>query len=161
MAVGIGSAAAVRVGLAVGAGDHLQARARGYTSLRVGAVMMSGGALAFLLVPAELARLFTDDPEVVAAAVPMLRVAAVFQLSDGAQAIAAGALRGVGDNHAAFVANVIGHYAVGVGISLVCAFALGMGAVGLWWGLSAGLTATAVALLIRFRAITGKPIAVA
>ncbi len=158
MALGIGSAAAVRVGLAVGAGDHREARARGVTSLAVGAVMMSTGAIAFLLFPARLAGLFTDDPAVIAAAVPMLRVAAVFQISDGAQAIAAGALRGVGDNRAAFVANLIGHYAVGLGISLVCAFGLGMGAVGLWWGLSAGLTATAIGLLIRFRRITARPI---
>lgn len=159
IALGIGAAAAVRVGHAIGAGDHRLARARGNTGLATGTVVMSIGALVFLAIPAELAWLFTDDAEVVAAAVPMLRVAAVFQLSDGAQAIAAGALRGAGDTHAAFVANAIGHYAVGLPISLVAGFTLGMGATGLWWGLSAGLTATAIGLVLRFRHLTSRPIA--
>jgi multidrug resistance protein, MATE family len=159
MALGIGAAVAVRVGHAVGAGDHRLARARGGTALRMGLAVMSAGAALFLLVPAELAGLFTDDPEVIAAAVPMLRVAAIFQLSDGAQAIAAGALRGAGDTRATFIANLIGHYAVGLAVSLTCAFWLEMGAVGLWWGLSAGLTATAIGLLVRFRRLTARTIA--
>lgn len=161
IALGIGAAAAVRVGHAVGAGDHRLARARGRTALVMGALVMSAGAIVFLAIPTPLARLFSDDPAVVAAAVPMVLVAAVFQLSDGAQAIAAGALRGAGDTRAAFVANVIGHYGVGLGVGLTCAFVLDLGAVGLWWGLSAGLTATAVGLLLRFWRITSRPIAVA
>ena len=161
MALGVGAAAAVRVGHAVGAGDHVLARGRGHTALGMGMLAMSVGAIAFLSFPAELARLFTDDQAVIDAAVPLLRVAAVFQLSDAAQAIAAGSLRGAGDTRAAFYANVVGHYAVGLPISLVCGFTLGMGATGLWWGLSAGLTATAIGLVLRFRRITSRPIGAA
>lgn len=161
ISVGIGAATAVRVGHAVGAGEHRLARARGLTGLGMGTAVMLAGAVVFLVIPAELARLFSDDPNVIGAAVPMLRVAAVFQLSDGAQAIAAGALRGAGDNRAAFLANVFGHYAIGLTVSLTCAFALDMGAVGLWWGLSAGLTATAVLLVARFWHLTSRPIAAA
>jgi MATE family multidrug resistance protein len=120
---------------------------------------MSAGAIAFLALPHHLARLFTDDAAVIAAAIPMIQIAAVFQLSDGAQAIGAGALRGAGDTRATFVANLVGHYAVGLGISLLCGFALGMGAPGLWWGLSAGLTGTAAVLIARFIALTARPIA--
>jgi MATE family multidrug resistance protein len=159
MALGIGAAVAVRVGHAVGAGDHRLAWRRGALGLGTGFCAMSLGAIAFLAFPRELARLFTDDRDVIDAAVPLIRIAAVFQLSDGAQAIAAGALRGAGDTRAAFVANLIGHYGVGVGISLTLGFSLGMGASGLWWGLSAGLTATAIALVIRFRHLTSRPIA--
>jgi len=159
IAVGVGAACAVRVGNAVGAGDHRLARRRGATGLGMGGLVMSSGAVAFLLWPAELARLLTDDAGVIAAAVPLLRVAAVFQLSDGAQAIAAGALRGAGDTDAAFVANLFGHYAVGLPVAIVCGFALDLGVVGLWWGLSAGLTATAIALVLRFWRITSRPIA--
>jgi MATE family multidrug resistance protein len=158
-AVGVGAAAAVRVGHAVGAGDHHLARARGRTSLLMGTLVMSCGAITFLLFPAELARLFTTDAEVIAAAVPMLRIAAVFQLSDGAQAIAAGALRGAGDTRAAFIANVIGHYGIGLPVALGLAFGAGHGAIGLWWGLTAGLTATALGLMLRFWRITSRPIA--
>ncbi len=158
VSLGVGAAAAVRVGHAVGAGDHRLARARGLTSLGVGSIAMIGGAITFVVWPAELAGLFTSDPGVIAAAVPMLHVAALFQLSDGTQAIAAGALRGAGDTHAAFVANVLGHYGVGLGVALVAAFVLDLGAVGLWWGLSAGLTATAIFLCARFWRTTSRPI---
>ena len=158
-ALGIGAAVAVRVGHAVGAGDHRLAWRRGGLGLGLGFAVMSVGAIVFLAIPRELARLFTDDAAVIDAAVPLIRIAAVFQLSDGAQAIAAGALRGAGDTRAAFVANLIGHYGVGVGISLTLGFHLAMGAAGLWWGLSAGLTATAIALVIRFRHLTSRPIA--
>jgi MATE family multidrug resistance protein len=159
VAVGIGGAAAVRVGHAVGSGDHRGARAAGVASLMVGGVVMSISAACFVVLASPLARLFTDDAAVVAAAIPLIQIAAIFQLSDGAQAIGAGALRGAGDTRATFVANLVGHYAVGLGISLVCAFALGMGAPGLWWGLSAGLTGTAIVLIARFFALTSRPIA--
>ena len=158
VAVGIGAAATVRVGHAVGAGDHRQARASGLASLALGGGVMSIGALVFVAAPATLARLLTDDAAVIAAAVPLIQIAAVFQISDGAQAIGAGALRGAGDTRATFVANLVGHYAVGLGISLVSGFALGMGAPGLWWGLSAGLTGTAAVLVARFLATTARPI---
>jgi MATE family multidrug resistance protein len=159
VAVGIGAAAAVRVGHAIGAGDHHGARTSGLAALGLGGAVMSTSAVGFIVFAEPLARLFTDDPGVIAASVPLLRIAAVFQLSDGAQAIGAGALRGAGDTRATFIANLIGHYAVGLGISLVCGFALGMGAPGLWWGLSAGLTGTAVVLIARFLRLTSRPIA--
>jgi MATE family multidrug resistance protein len=150
MAVGVGASAAVRVGHAIGAGDRATARHRGLLSLGLGTAVMSCSALGFLLVPGVFARLFTDDPVAIAAAIPLLRIAAVFQLSDGAQAIAAGALRGTGDTHAGFIANLIGHYAIGLPLSIGLAFGLDWGAPGLWWGLSAGLTATAALLIARF-----------
>jgi MATE family multidrug resistance protein len=149
-AVGIGAATSVRVGHAVGAGDLRLARHRGAIGLVVGLCVMSTFALVFLALPRPLAELFSDDPAVAAAAVPLLMIAALFQLSDGTQAISAGALRGLGDTRATLVANLVGHYAVGLPISLSLAFAAGMGAPGLWWGLSAGLTVTAAVLVGRF-----------
>lgn len=157
--VGIGSAAAVRVGIAVGRGDHRAARRAGLTSLALGAAVMSTSALGFVVAAAPLAAVFTDRHAVIAAAVPLVQIAAVFQLSDGAQAIGAGALRGAGDTRAAFVANLIGHYAVGFPVALGLGFAAGLGAPGLWWGLSAGLTGTAIALIARFVWLTARPIA--
>lgn len=157
--LGIGATAAVRVGLAVGASDHAAARKAGFTSLLLGAAVMSTSAALFVIAAAPLAGLFTDRHLVVAAAIPLVQIAAVFQLSDGAQAVAAGALRGAGDTRAAFVANLFGHYAVGLPVALVLAFQLDMGAAGLWWGLSAGLTGTAAALIARFVWLTARPIA--
>jgi MATE family multidrug resistance protein len=157
VAVGIGAATSVRVGHAIGAGDRALARRRGVLSLGLGVATMASFATVFVVVPGALARLFTDQPEVIAATIPLLQIAALFQLSDGAQAIAAGALRGIGDTRATFVGNLIGHYGVGLAISLALAFGAGLGAPGLWWGLSAGLTVTAIYLVRRFSVRTALP----
>jgi multidrug resistance protein, MATE family len=153
IAVGIGAATSTQVGQAFGAKSYLptgSVRRAARIGLAVGGVVMSLFALIFVIFPLPLARLFSADPAVIATTVGLMHIAAIFQISDGAQAIAAGALRGIGDTKATFVANVIGHYAVGLAVSLILAFGFGMGVVGLWWGLSAGLTATAIALLLRF-----------
>jgi MATE family multidrug resistance protein len=120
---------------------------------------MSTSAAVFVIAARPLAGLFTDRGVVIAAAIPLVQIAAVFQLSDGAQAVAAGALRGAGDTRAAFIANLIGHYLIGIPVSLVLAFGFERGAPGLWWGLSAGLTGTAAALIARFAWLTARPIA--
>ena len=161
VAVGIGAATSVRVGHAIGAGDRALARRRGVLGLQIGLAVMSCFATVFLVVSGTLAHLFTDRTVVIAATIPLLQIAALFQLSDGAQAIAAGALRGIGDTRATFVGNVIGHYGIGLAISLALGFGAGLGAPGLWWGLSAGLTATALYLVRRFwagtRAVDAPP----
>jgi multidrug resistance protein, MATE family len=159
VAVGIGAATSVRVGHALGAGDRALARRRGILGLQIGLAVMACFATVFVIVPGALARLFTDQAQVIAATIPLLQIAALFQLSDGAQAIAAGALRGIGNTRATFVGNVIGHYCIGLVISLALGFGAGMGAPGLWWGLSAGLTATAIYLVQRFWAGTPTPLA--
>lgn len=153
-AMGVASATSVRVGLAVGAGDLALARHRGLQGLNVGLAVMACFAGAFVIAPSAIAAAFTDRGAVIAAAVPLLQLAALFQLSDGAQTIAAGALRGLGKTQATLWGNLIGHYAVGLPISLGLAFGAGLGAPGLWWGLSAGLTVTAGYLIARFVAET-------
>jgi MATE family multidrug resistance protein len=156
VAVGIGSATSVRVGHAVGAKDPALARRRGLIGLGLGLGVMACFAAAFVAIPGVIAGGFTDDGAVVAAAVPLLQIAALFQLSDGVQAIAAGALRGIGHTRATLVGNLVGHYAVGLPISLGLTFTAALGAPGLWWGLSAGLTVTAGYLLARFLAATRR-----
>jgi MATE family multidrug resistance protein len=157
-ALGIGAATGVRVGQAVGRDDTPGARAAGFAGLKLIVGIMAVPALLFLFVPATLARLFTNDLTVVAATVPLLKIAAVFQLSDGVQGVASGALRGAGDPDIALWANVIGHWAVGLPIALVLAHVVGMGAPGLWWGLSAGLTVVAAWLTWRFARLSARPI---
>jgi MATE family multidrug resistance protein len=154
VAVGIGSATSVRVGHAVGAGDLALARRRGMIGLGLGLGVMACFAVGFVAAPRALASAFTGDGAVLAATMPLLQIAALFQLSDGVQAIAAGALRGLGRTRATLVGNVVGHYAIGLPISLGLAFSAALGAPGLWWGLSAGLTATAAYLFARFLAAT-------
>jgi MATE family multidrug resistance protein len=149
-AVGVASATSVRVGHAIGAGDRALARRRGAIGLAIGLSVMACCAILFVAAPAAIAGAYTGDAAVIASTVPLLQIAAVFQLSDGAQTIAAGALRGLGDTRATLVANLAGHYAIGLPLMLALAFGAGLGAPGLWWGLSVGLTATAIFLVARF-----------
>ncbi len=114
--VGVGAAASVRVGKAIGRGDQAGTRLAGLVGLAAGTSFMLLSALAFLFFPRELAAVISDKADVIAAAVPLLSVAAVFQLSDGAQAVAAGALRGAGDTRFPLIANLAGHYLVGLPI---------------------------------------------
>jgi MATE family multidrug resistance protein len=119
---------------------------------------MSLCALAFLLFPRPIARLLTDDPEVLAVAVPLLRVAALFQVSDGVQAVGAGVLRGAGETRFTFAANMVGHWALGAPAAVVLGSVLGGGVTGLWWGFLVGLTAVAASLLWRFLRISRREI---
>ncbi|MBI4703554.1 MAG: MATE family efflux transporter [Deltaproteobacteria bacterium] len=157
--LGVSSAGSVRVGRAIGAADPAGTRRAGLVAMGSGAAFMALSATALLLFPRDLARLLTDQPAVVAAAVPLVAVAAVFQLSDGLQAVASGALRGAGDTRFALVANLAGHYAVGLPLAVGLSFGLGLGVVGLWWGLWAGLTTVAALLLVRFVRLSSRPIA--
>jgi MATE family multidrug resistance protein len=157
--LGIAAATSTQVGRAVGRADTPGARRAGLLGLASSVAFMAFSATAFLAAPRGLAWLLTNDATVIAATVPLVRIAAFFQLSDGLQVTGAGALRGAGDTRAAFWANLAGHYGVGLPVALLLGFGLRWGAVGLWWGLSAGLTATAVALVARFLVLSRKPIA--
>jgi MATE family multidrug resistance protein len=159
VAVGIGSAGSVRVGGAVGAGRPRAARRSGLIAFGAGVAFMSCSALFFFLLPGVLARGFTDEAKVIATAIPLIGVCAVFQISDGIQGVGAGVLRGLGDSHVTFFANVVGHYAVGLPLALYLAFGRHLGVVGIWWGLSAGLTSVALVLFVRFWRLSARPVA--
>ncbi len=147
-AQGISSATSVRVGYAVGEGRS--ARRPGLLGLAVGAIYMCAMSLVFFLVPAFLVGLFTKDASVVATALGLMRVAMLFQVFDGVQSVAAGALRGAGDVKFPFWANVGAHWVVGCPLALLLCFRFGMGAAGLWWGLFAGLVVVSGLLARRF-----------
>jgi MATE family multidrug resistance protein len=156
-ALGISGATAVRVGHAVG-----QSRSPlrpGLIGIALGAAFMSASALTFLAARRPLVRAFTDDPSVVEMGASLLVVAAAFQLFDGVQGVAAGALRGTADVRFAFVANVGAHWLVGLPLALYLAFRSGLGTQGIWIGLLAGLALVAGLLLWRFVRIAKGPIA--
>jgi len=158
-ALGIGNAGTVRVGWAVGAGDRAAARRAGFVALAAGAGFMSACACLFWVFPTTLAGALSDRADVVAVSVPLIGVAAVFQISDGLQAVGAGILRGAGDTGYPFLANLVGHYLVGLPVAILLGLFLHWGVVGLWWGLCAGLTAVALGLFARFWKLSSRPIA--
>jgi MATE family multidrug resistance protein len=149
-ALGVSAATAVRVGHAVGARNREAARRSGLTGIALGAAAMGIGAIVFATIPSVLVRLFSQDPEIVEVGTALVRVAALFQLFDGMQAVGAGALRGAGDVRFAFGGGVVSYWMIGLPLALYFGVAHGHGAVGMWWGLSASLVAAALIFLMRF-----------
>ena len=154
MALGIGAATSVRVGTEIGRGDAQATRRAGLVGIAAGTSIMIGGALLLFAIPRALARTLTDDPHVIEASLPFLFVAACFQLADGAQTVAQGALRGAGDTRFPLFVNLLGHWAIGLPLGLALAYALDLGPETLWWGLSAGLFVVAVLATGRFVVVT-------
>ena len=145
--LGISSAAAVRVGQAMGRVDAAAAVRAGWTALLLTAMFMTVAALTFVTVPHAIIRAFTDEPAVLQTGVALLGVAAVFQLFDGLQVVATGVLRGSGDTRTAMLANLAGHWLIGLPVGYALCFWSGEGVIGLWIGLGAGLVIVAVALI--------------
>ena len=152
----ISAATSVRVGHALGRlrtghGSPAAATAAGWSGILAGAAFMLLAALAFLTLPATIARLFTPDRAVIAAAVPLLLVAAGFQFFDGIQITVTGALRGGGNTVAPFLTHLVCYWIVGMPLGCLLAFKAHLGAAGLWLGLLIALTAAAFILLTVWR----------
>jgi MATE family multidrug resistance protein len=113
---------------------------------------MTVSAIVMLLIPGTLAKIYSPDAAVLAAAVMLIPIAGVFQIFDGIQVVAVGVLRGIGDTRAPVIVNLLGFWMLGVPLSVYLGFRTPLGAAGLWWGLVAGLVAVAVFLLLRVRA---------
>jgi MATE family multidrug resistance protein len=110
----------------------------------------------YFLFPQLIAGSFTEDPAVIAATIPLLFVAAIFQFFDGLQITATGALRGAGNTHAGLVVQIIGYWIIGLPIGYLIAFRNHHGAVGLWLGLCAGLMVAGTALTTIWHRTTKK-----
>lgn len=154
---GIAAAASVRVGRAVGAHDTPGARRAGFAAIGLGAGWMAACGVVLVLFPEAIARIFTNDAEVVEAAKPLLRIAAVFQIFDGVQSVASGALRGTGDTLLPFGANFCAYWLIGFPVALDLKDRYGVA--GMWWGLSIGLAVVAALLTWRFAHLTRRHVA--
>jgi MATE family multidrug resistance protein len=149
--LGISSAAAVRVGQAVGRRSPADAKAAGWAAIALGAAAMAVAGVAFVLLPEWIARVFTNDAATVASAASLLGIAAVFQLFDGIQVSATGALRGLGDTRTPMLTNLVGHWFLGLPLGCYLAFQAGTGVTGVWVGLCVGLIVVALVLLRAWR----------
>jgi multidrug resistance protein, MATE family len=145
--LGISSAAAVRVGQAIGRNQPRAARTAGWAALLLSTIFMGSAALAMSIAPRFIVRLFIPDPAVIASGAILLRIAALFELFDGFQIVATGALRGLGDTRQPMVAHLLGYWAVGVPVAYVLCFPLHWGATGIWVGLTAALILIGTALV--------------
>lgn len=149
--LGISMSAAVRVGQSLGRGDRPGAARAGDTAIIMGMAFMVFMAAAFWAAPSLLVRLYTSDPSVLAVAVPLIHIAALFQVFDGAQVVLTGALRGLGETRLSLWANLAGHWGLGIPVGAFLGLRLGWGPQGLWWGLLSGLVLTAGLLFWAWR----------
>ncbi|SFO28013.1 MATE family efflux transporter [Sphingomonas sp. OK281] len=155
--LGIAQAATVRVGLASGRGDRAGIGRAGWVAFAIGEGFMVLTAALLVLAPQLLIGIILDvdapaNAPVVALAISLLAVAAVFQVVDGAQVIGAGMLRGLGDTKVPMLFAAIGYWGIGIGVGAWLAFARGWGGVGIWTGLATGLAVVSVLMIARWQA---------
>ena len=148
---GVGQAATIRVGYFYGARDPEGVKRAGWTAIVVGTGFMALTALAMVIIPKPLIAIYVDpwDPKnavLVGFALQYIVIAAAFQLVDGMQAVAAGALRGLQDTRIPMWIAAFAYWVPGIGTSLVLGFMTPLEGVGVWIGLAAGLTVAAVLL---------------
>lgn len=152
---GIAQAATIRVGMAYGAADRRWIGLAGWTALAVGVGVMVLTAAAIFAAPRLFVGVYLDadapaNARVVALALRFLMLAAAFQLFDGAQAVAAGVLRGLQDTRAPMGIALFGYWGVGFVVAVLLGFRAGWGGVGIWVGLLVGLAAVSALLLWRW-----------
>jgi MATE family multidrug resistance protein len=160
--LGLGQATTVRVAHELGAGRAFAARRAGFVALLLGIGFMSMAAVVLWAVPDAIIATYIDaaDPanrRVVDVARRLIAIAAIFQVFDGMQVIAAGALRGYRDTLVPMVLATLGYWGAGFLGGWLLAFPLGYGVVGMWWGLALGLAVVAILLTLRLHVI-GRPI---
>ncbi|HEY6386291.1 MAG TPA: MATE family efflux transporter [Candidatus Acidoferrum sp.] len=149
--LGISSAAAVRVGQAIGRKDPQGAGNAGGTAIFLGAAFMAAASIALLLFPRWIARAYTPNEAIIRSTIFLLAAGAAFQLFDGIQTVATGALRGLGDTRTPMLCHFTAYWIIGLPLGAWLCFRRGWGAFGLWAGLSLALILIGIVLLLVWR----------
>jgi multidrug resistance protein, MATE family len=146
--LGIASAAAVRVGQAIGRRDPQGAGHAGGTAIFLGAAFMTCAGIVLLVAPRWIARAYTPDGAIIRSTIILLAAGAAFQLFDGIQTVATGALRGLGDTRTPMFCHFTAYWVIGLPLGAWLCFSRGWGAFGLWSGLSLALILIGIVLLV-------------
>jgi MATE family multidrug resistance protein len=149
--LGIASAAAVRVGQAIGRKDPVGAGHAGGTAIFLGAAFMICASAALLIFPRWIARMYTPEETIIRSTFSLLAAGAAFQLFDGLQTVATGALRGAGDTRTPMFCHFTAYWIIGLPLGAWLCFRRHWGALGLWSGLSFALILIGVVLLFVWR----------
>jgi MATE family multidrug resistance protein len=157
---GIGMAATVRVGHAVGRGDAPAVKRAGYVATGLGIIFMSAMTLAVILGRFAIGRFFLGETESDSAVIELiamlLLVGATFFVADGIQTVVAGALRGMNDTRVPLLFAATSYWLIGFTAACALGFWAGLGAVGVWIGVSCGTAVYAALLILRFRSLATK-----
>ncbi|MGE5399584.1 MAG: MATE family efflux transporter [Ignavibacteriales bacterium] len=147
---GISAAAAIRVGNAIGRGISSEVRRAGFSAIILAAILEFISGILFIIFRGFFPTLYINDHQVIQVASMLLIIAALFQISDGVQAVAIGALRGITDVKMPTFITFISYWVLGLPVGYLLAFNLNYGVRGVWIGFIVGLTASALLLTSRF-----------
>lgn len=148
--LGISQAASIRVGNAMGEKSVYKIRKAGFTGIFLGASTMFLAGITFIILNDFLPTLYISDKNVIEIASRLIIIAALFQLSDGTQAVGIGVLRGLTDVKGPTIITFIAYWVISLPIAYLLAFNFNLGVDGVWIGLLIGLTASALMLTFRF-----------
>jgi MATE family multidrug resistance protein len=148
--LGISQAASIRVGNAMGEQSVSKIRKAGFTAIVLGATIMSLAGLTFVILNNFLPTLYIDDEAVISIASRLIIIAALFQLSDGTQAVGIGVLRGLTDVKGPTIITFIAYWLISLPVAYILGFHFELGVDGVWIGLLIGLTVSAILLTFRF-----------
>lgn len=154
--MGVSIALTTRVAFETGRGKHLRSSVIGFSGISLGALIMFLSALVLLVFPEAITSLYTSDIEVKYQAGLLLRLAAVFQIFDGIQVTALGALRGLKDTKIPTVVSFAAYWCVGMTLGYYLGFQSGLGAEGLWYGIITGLIVAAFLHCMRYYYVTNR-----
>jgi MATE family multidrug resistance protein len=156
---GLAAAATIRVSNQLGRKDIPQLRDAAFTLLSMAMIFMTAWAILFIVGRNWLPTIYVEDLDVIHIAAPLIFIAGFFQLSDGAQVVCTGALRGLQDVKIPSLFIFIAYWIIGLPLGYLLGFKTSLGAQGIWLGLLIGLTLTAIAMFVRFQILTKKLLA--
>jgi len=154
--LGVSSAASVRVGNLIGANKKQKAITSGWLCIFLSTVIMSFSAVILFIFPSQILTTFTSNTMVITTGIGVLFWGALYQVVDGIQVTTSGALRGIGETKGPLIANLIGHYPLGLFIGIILCFNKGYGIKGLWCGTTLGLFSVSMLVLFLWKKRTKK-----
>jgi len=158
LAIGIGSATAVRVGIAFGRGDIPDAALAGWTGLGANVIIMLAVGILTFAFTGNLASFYTDDPLLHAQAIITIGFIAWIYIPDGGQAVMANALRGRKDVWMPSIIQMTSFFGVMVPVGYLSAFTWGNGTVGLFHGILIGCCVSLAWQSLRFHRLAMRDI---
>ena len=151
IANGVASASTILVSHDYGRRDINSIKNHAYSAIHLGIAIMICFALLYAFGGEFLARIFSTDEDVITIATKLFMVVALFEIFDGTQVTALGALRGLTDVKRPMYYALICYILVEIPVGYILGFPLGLGAIGIVGGFMAGLILAATLFLLRFR----------
>ncbi|NEU75388.1 MATE family efflux transporter [Hassallia byssoidea VB512170] len=153
--IAISYAAMTRVGQMMGQSDFTGAKMAGFATIAIGIATTSLIAIGLFLFPEQIATIFLDASEPdhvlgITSAIPLLRISSLFLIAFGLNMIALGTLMGIQDARLPLVINILFQWGIGMTSGYLLCFHLNWGSIGLWSGLTIGISLSTVFLIYRF-----------